>query len=90
MILSEYWQIQEKEKELLKDIAKWRYRAKHFSEDKKFLSDKELDEYLKTGIFKASLTAKEVLKEYKEKLKALRIPEYKRVKRFFNRGLRYD
>jgi hypothetical protein len=88
MILLEYWEIERQEKELLKEIAKWRYRAKHFSEDKKFLSDIELNDYLKTGIFKASYTASEILQEYKNKLKALKTKEYKITKRILKRGIK--
>jgi hypothetical protein len=82
MILQEYWKIQEQEKDLLKEIAKWRYRAKHFSESKLFLSDKQLEA---KNYEQGTLTAKQVLQEYKDKLKALRTSEYKHCKRFLHK-----
>ena len=88
MILNDYWKIQEKEKELLKEIEKWRYRVKHFDKNKKFLSDKDLDIYIKTGYFNATFTAIDILNEYKEKLKVLKTKEYKSVKRFLKKKRR--
>jgi hypothetical protein len=85
MLMQEYWKIQEQEKDLLKEIAKWKYRAKHFSNNKLFLSDAEISEALKTGIFKGSLTAQEILNEYKIKLQNLKTKEYRQLKRFFNK-----
>ena len=85
MIMSEYWKIQEEEKEMLKEIVKWRYRSKHFPEWMRFYSDKELDKYIHgDNTASAEFTAKEVLKEYQQKLKALRTKDYKNTKRILN------
>jgi len=87
MLMNEYWKTQEQEKELLKKIAKWRYRAKHQTE-KRFYSDRQIDLSLKYGEVEkiGEWTAQDRLDQTKRELKKLRTPEYKKLKRFFKTG----